>query len=147
MNQTSVTLTSPAELYVDSFFRSGENQSYKKYDCADSVVLIAKRLASYAVIFSPTAVKRAILELEDEGVIERADGKSKANDVRDMAQVEEDRQRKIAESTPLTPELCSQFAAMSPADVSRQYYKERAFKLLYDRACALWGFRVPEPRA
>jgi hypothetical protein len=137
------------EQFLSGLFLSpfSDDKKYHKFDSTENRQAILNHLLSFGITPSTTSVRRAILELVEEGQIDRVDGLNEADDTRAAAQAEEARQRKIAESTPLTPELCSQFAAMSPADVSRRYYKERAFKLLYDRACALWGFRVPEPRA
>jgi len=147
MTNTEVALTSPAELYVHEFFVNGENQAYRKYECADNIILIAKRLASFGVVFSKTAAKRAILELVEEGMIERVDGKNEVDDAIDIAKATEARQRREAESVPLTADLCAKIAAMSPVDVARRYHNEFDFRILYSRAAQLWGFKIPDSRA
>src|SRR6266480_5167998 len=126
--QETVSLNKPEERYVLDFFRNKENHKYAKFNCADNTVLIAERLASFGIIFSRTAVKRAILELIEEGEIERVDGKDATDDAMDKAKATEARQRQEAEAIPLTAALCANIAAMSPVDVARRYHDEFDFR-------------------
>jgi len=144
--QETVSLNKPEERYVLDFFSNKENHKYAKFNCADNTVLIAERLATFGIIFSRTAVKRAILELVNEGMT-RADGKDDVDDAIDAANATEARQRQEAESVPLTANLCAEIAAMSPVDVARRYHDEFDFRILYSRAAQLWGFKIPDERA
>src|SRR5216683_5388828 len=99
------------EDYVSEFFAT--KNPYLKYFSPDNLNKIAKRVISYGIYPSSTAVKRAILELVEEGEIARADGKSEVDDVREAAQAASDQDRRTALATPLTQADAAVYASLS----------------------------------
>lgn len=97
--------------------------------------LIAKKMCEYGLsAWSPTLVARAIGDL---GLRRMYDP------VEDEAQAAAEDALRRADTTPLTRELGNQLTQMSPSEVARKYYSDPAFKRLYARAAAQWGFKIP----
>jgi hypothetical protein len=127
--------------FVEQFFST--RNSYSKYDSEKNRPLINERVVSYGVYPSATAIKRACLELLDEGLIQRADGKDATDDAIEEKAAAEDADRRAALATPLTQTDASFYASLSWPDISARCASDRVFRYRYEAACKLWGFRFP----
>jgi hypothetical protein len=132
---------STCQEFVENFFTTRSN--YTKYDSDQNRPLITERVVSFGVYPSATAVKRACLELLDEGLIQRTDGLDAADDaIQAKADAEElDRQKALA--TPLTQMDASLYASLSWPEICEQCKNDRVFRYRYEAACRLFGFRFP----
>jgi len=127
--------------FVSEFFAT--KGPYQKYYSPDNLIQIAGRVLSYGIRPSPTAVRRATLELVEEGQIERTDGKNEADDVRESEEAAEERDRQLALAKPLTPADASLYASMSFAEIAHRFNSDRVWRFRYEAACRLFGFRLP----
>ena len=128
--------------FVSDFFTS--KTDYSKFDSPENRSNIAERVLSYRIWPSPTAVKRAVLELVTEGKIARVDSKGELDDAREAAQAAEDKDRRTALATPLTQADANHFASMSQAEIAARMRSDRVFRFRYEAAARRWGFRIPE---
>jgi hypothetical protein len=127
--------------FVDQFFATKNN--YSKFDSPENRPLIAERVTSYGVYPSATATKRACLELLDEGLIQRADGKDATDDAIEEKAAAEEADRQKALARPLTQMDASLYAALSWPEICERCKNDRLFRYRYEAACRLFGFRFP----
>jgi hypothetical protein len=127
--------------FVDQFFAVRNN--YSKYDSPENRSLIVERVVSFGVYPSATATKRACLELLDEGLIQRTDGKDASDDAIDEKVAAEEADRQKALATPLTQMDASLYAALSWSEICERCKNDRLFRYRYEAACRLFGFRFP----
>ncbi len=126
---------------VDQFFTMKNN--YSKFDSPENRALIVERVVSFGTYPSVTAVKRACLELLDEGLIQRTDGKNASDDAIDAKKAEEEADRRTALATPLTQADASRYASLSWPEICQYCSNDRVFRFRYEAACKRWGFRFP----
>jgi hypothetical protein len=127
--------------FVSEFFET--KSPYQKYCSPDNLNKIVERVLCYGIRPSATAVRRATLELVEEGQIERTDGKDEADDAREAEQAAEERDRQIALAKSLTAADASVYASMSPAEIADRFKNDRVWRFRYEAACRLFGFRLP----
>jgi len=130
------------EDYVSEFFKT-TNNPYRKFYSPENLNKIAERVSSFRIHPSSTAVKRAILELVEEGQIERTDGKDKADDERETEQAAEERDRQLALAKPLTQADAAVYASLSFAEIAHRFNSDRVWRFRYEAACRLFCFRLP----
>jgi hypothetical protein len=128
--------------FISEFFTP--KTDYSKFDSFENRTNIAERVLSYRIWPSPTAVKRAVLELVTEGKIARVDGKNELDDAREAAQAAENEDRRTALATALTQADANRFASMSQAEIAARIRNDRVFRFRYEAAARRWGFRIPE---
>jgi hypothetical protein len=103
---------------------------------------VLQHLLNNQYIPSVTSLNRTIRELG----IKRTDGKSAADDAREMreaAQAHFDAVCAEAQRIPLSPEELREFGSLSQLDLSKKYFAEDGdyFRIRYDLACRIHGFR------
>jgi hypothetical protein len=49
-----------------------------------------------------------------------------------------------ADAVPLTRELGNELTRLSPSQVAEKYFSDAYFRRVYDRAAALWNFKIPQ---
>jgi hypothetical protein len=130
------------EDYVSEFFTT-TNNPYRQFYSPENLNKIAERVSSFRIHPSSTAVKRAILELVDEGQIQRTDGKDETDDAREAAQAAEGQDRRTALATPLTQADAAVYASLSFAEIAYRFNNDRIWRFRYEAASRLWGFRLP----
>jgi len=141
MNATQLQ-KSICEEFVSNFFAT--KNSYSKYDSAENRPLIIERVNSFGIAYpSVTAVKRACLELLDEGLIQRTDGKDATDDAIEKKAAAEEADRQKALATPLTQMDASLYASLSWPEICERCKNDRLFRYRYEAACRLFGFRFP----
>jgi hypothetical protein len=128
--------------FVSEFFTTKQN-TYQKYFSPENLNEIVSRVVSFGIHPSATAVKRAILELVEEGQIERTDGKDEADDEREAEQAAEDQDRRSALAAPLTQADAAVYASLSPVEIAYKFNHDRVWRFRYEAASRLWGFRLP----
>ncbi|SRR6266480_6045105 len=133
---------STCEEFVTNFFAT--KNAYGKFDSPENRPLIVERVVSFGTAYpSVTALKRACLELLEEGVIQRTDGKNEADDALDEKKEAQESDRRTATATPLTQADASFYASLSWPDISQRCADDSVFRYRYEAACKLWGFRFP----
>jgi hypothetical protein len=131
--------------FLEQFFAT--SSPYKKFDSEGNRTAIVDRMASYQLPPSATAVRRACLELEGEGAIERADGGDAESDAIQDAQDAEARDRQAALAQPLTQNDVRLYSSLSQREISQRCADDRVFRFRYEAACKLWGFQMPRESA
>jgi hypothetical protein len=129
------------EDFVSEFFAT--KNPYNKYYSPENLNKIVGRVASFRIHPSSTAVKRAILELAEEGQIERTDGKDETDDAREAEEAAQERDRQLAFAKPLTQADASVYASLSFAEIAYRFNSDRVWRFRYEAACRLFGFRLP----
>jgi|ERR1051326_8789490 hypothetical protein len=130
------------EEFVSEFFAT--KNPYQKYFSSENLNKIVQRVAGYRIFPSSTAVKRAVLELVEEGQIERTDGKTEGDDALEAERAAEEQDRRWALATPLTQADANHFVSMSQAEIAARMHGDRVFRFRYEAAARRWGFRIPE---
>jgi hypothetical protein len=134
---------STCEEFVTTFFAT--KNTYSKFDSPGNRPIIVDRVTSFGISYpSATAVKRACLELLDEGLIDRTDGKDSADDALDAKQEAEEADRQTALEKPLTQMDASLYASLSWPEICERCKNDRVFRYRYEAACRLFGFRFPQ---
>lgn len=141
MNHT----TESFEAYAQVFFQLHPQQ--KKFESPENIYWIVTRMRSYGLgVASDTMVQRAILELLNEGQIQRVDGGDESTDILAVERAKQDRIDRLV-AQPLTNIDFEKFSRMSPTDVEHAFYTDSVFAARYTRAAQKWGFKIPAPIA
>lgn len=117
------------EPLVAGFFIAGDPK-YRKYHSPENQLEIVERVLSFGFAPSITAIKRAILELVNEGVIGRTDGLTDDDDVRiDEEKAEARKQQDLAaKRAARIPTNAKEYRALSSLEVMSRYRREPEFK-------------------
>ena len=128
--------------FLEQFFTA--KSAYSKFDSAENRTAIVERMAAYQLPPSATAVRRACLELEEEGTIERADGGDEESDRIEAAQAAEERDRRTAFAQPLGPADARLYSSLSIVEITERCKRDRLFAFRYAEACKLFCCRYPQ---
>ena len=119
-----------------------QNPQYPEQSAVNLVVLMHQAEKYRASI---TAFNRALSEVKQD--LMRLDGKTEADDVRDNAQRQAQRESDEEANTMVTPSDYEYIASLSVAQVSEAYHSNPEFARVH-RACQRqYGFHPPAPRA